>query len=50
MFIKTIDRASGSIVLRSRNRAYAPLEIDLRDESVHSRVIGRVLWWRREAR
>lgn len=50
--VKRLERLPGKLVLVSDNRsAYAPRELDMTDESVNSsvRIIGRVLWWCREA-
>ena len=50
VFIKYVDREPGKYVLRSANKEYKSLEVDLGDESSNVRVIGRVVWWCREAR
>jgi phage repressor protein C with HTH and peptisase S24 domain len=50
VLVKYLDKLPGKIVLRSANERYAPIEIDLRDESQAVRIIGRVVWWCREAR
>lgn len=50
--VKRLERLPGKLVLVSDNRsAYAPRELDMTDESVNNsvRIIGRVLWWCREA-
>lgn len=51
IYIKQIETLPGRrMVLRSLNERYAPIEVDLRGDladSVH--VIGRVVWWCREA-
>ncbi len=51
IYIKQIETLPGRrMVLRSLNERYAPIEVDLRGDladSVH--VIGRVIWWCREA-
>jgi len=52
VLVKRLDKRPGKIVLVSDNRdAYAPQELDMTDEIVRDslRVIGRVLWWCREA-
>lgn len=52
VLVKRLDKRPGKIVLVSDNRdAYAPQELDMTDEIVREslRVIGRVLWWCREA-
>jgi len=50
VLIKYIDKVPGKYILRSANKDYNPIEIDLRDESLNVRIIGRVVWWCREAR
>lgn len=50
--VKRLERLPGKLVLVSDNRdAYNPRELDMTDEAVCDsvRVIGRVLWWCREA-
>lgn len=50
--VKRLERLPGKLVLVSDNRdAYNPRELDMTDEAVCEsvRVIGRVLWWCREA-
>ena len=50
--VKRLERFPGKLVLVSDNReAYDPRELDMTDEAVCEsvRVIGRVLWWCREA-
>lgn len=52
ILVKRLDKKPGKIVLISDNReAYAPMELSLTDETVQDslRIIGRVLWWCREA-
>ena len=52
VLVKRLDKRPGKIVLVSDNReAYEPQELDMTDEIVRDslRVIGRVLWWCREA-
>ena len=52
VLVKRLDKRPGKIVLVSDNRdAYAAQELDMTDEIVREslRVIGRVLWWCREA-
>jgi len=50
VFIKYVDRVPGKFILRSANKDYAPIPVDLDDESCSVRIIGRVVWWCREAR
>ena len=51
IYIKQIETLPGGrLVLRSLNRNYAPLEVNLQEDLADSvRVIGRVIWWCREA-
>ena len=48
--VKQLEKLPGKLVLRSMNQAYAPVEIALPTENSTVRVIGRVVWWCREAR
>lgn len=48
VLVKYVDKEPGTYVLRSANPLYAPIKVDLRDESLNVRVIGRVLWVGRE--
>ncbi len=49
--VKSVDKAPGKLILRSRNERYQPLEIDLRGDLADTvRVIGRVVWWCHEVR
>lgn len=50
VLVKYVDKEPGKYILRSANERYRPIEIDLRDESQNVRIIGRVVWWCREAR
>ncbi|MEG6550179.1 helix-turn-helix transcriptional regulator [Desulfocurvibacter africanus] len=50
VFVKYVDRVPGKFILRSANKDYAPIPVDLTDESCNVRIIGRVVWWCREAR
>ncbi|GAB7078698.1 hypothetical protein JCM14635_12420 [Megalodesulfovibrio paquesii] len=50
ILVKYIDKIPGKYLLRSKNSEYAPIEIDLKKEDLHFRIIGKVLWWCREAR
>lgn len=50
VLIKYVDKEPGKLLLRSANERYRPIEINLRDESQNVRIIGRVVWWCREAR
>ncbi len=49
--VKALDIAPGKLILRSKNPAYAPLEVDLRGDLKDSvRIIGRIVWWCHEAK
>lgn len=49
--VKQVETIPGKLVLRSINPAHAPVEVDLRGDLADGvRVIGRVIWWCREAR
>jgi phage repressor protein C with HTH and peptisase S24 domain len=49
--VKYVDRIPGKIVLISKNKDYAPIAVELRGDLAESvRIIGRVLWWCREAK
>jgi phage repressor protein C with HTH and peptisase S24 domain len=50
VLIKFVDKEPGKYILRSANERYRSIEIDLKDESLNVRIIGRVVWWCREAR
>jgi phage repressor protein C with HTH and peptisase S24 domain len=51
IYIKEVETLPGQrLVLRSLNARYNPIEVDLRGDLADSvRIIGRVLWWCREA-
>lgn len=51
IYIKQVETLPGGrLVLRSLNRNYAPIEVDLRGDLADSvRILGRVIWWCREA-
>jgi phage repressor protein C with HTH and peptisase S24 domain len=51
IYIKEVETLPGRrLVLRSLNSRYNPIEVDLREDLANSvRIIGRVLWWCREA-
>ena len=49
--VKYVERIPGKLVLRSKNPEFSPIEVDLRGDLGDSvRIIGRVLWWCREAK
>lgn len=50
VFVKYVDRVPGKFILRSANKDYDPIPVDLDDESCSVRIIGRVVWWCREAK
>ena len=48
--IKQIEMLPGKMVLKSLNKEYAPIEVVLKKESQNVRILGRVVWWCRDAR
>lgn len=51
VYIKMVDTLPGKIILKSRNAAYAPLEIDTRGDLADGiRIIGKAIWLGRELR
>lgn len=49
--VKVLDVLPGQLLLRSLNPVYQPVSVDLRGDLADGvRVIGRVIWWCREAR
>lgn len=51
VYLKRIDAQPGTMVLKSENPGYDPLFVQLGEEQARSiRIIGRVVWWCREAR
>ncbi|WP_245590718.1 S24 family peptidase [Nitratidesulfovibrio termitidis] len=51
VYVKRLEVLPGRLVISSANPAYAPIEIHRESQDMESiRVIGRVLWWCREAR
>jgi len=51
VMVKQLDSRPGKLILRSLNPAYPPVEVDLRGDLADGvRIIGRVIWWCREAR
>lgn len=51
VYVKRVDRLPGKLSLGSINPAYAPIEINMRGDLAETvRIIGRVIWWCREAR
>jgi len=51
IYIKEVETLPGQLlVLRSLNSRYNPIEVDLRGDLADSvRIIGRIIWWCREA-
>ena len=51
IYIKQIETLPGHrMLLRSLNERYEPIEVDLRGDMAESvRIIGKVIWWCREA-
>lgn len=50
VLIKHVDKVPGHYILRSANKDFSPIPIDLNNEALNVRIIGRVVWWCREAR
>ncbi|WP_081859156.1 LexA family transcriptional regulator [Desulfohalovibrio reitneri] len=48
--VKFVDRWPGRFVLRSKNPEYPAVELDMEQLRDQIRIIGRVIWWCREAR
>lgn len=49
IYLKRIDMLPGKIILKSANPAYAPVELDIREQNGESfHVIGQVIWSGRE--
>lgn len=49
VMVKRLDKRPGKLVLISDNRsAYDPVEVNLSDEAVDCRIVGRVIWMARE--
>lgn len=48
VLVKYVDKEPGMYVFRSANQAYSSIRVDLNDESLNVRIIGRVLWMGRE--
>ncbi len=51
IYIKQVETLPGHrMILRSLNERYNPIEVDLRGDMAESvRIIGKVIWWCREA-
>lgn len=51
IYIKQVETLPGNrMLLRSQNERYEPIEVDLRGDMAESvRIIGKVIWWCREA-
>ncbi|BFR47457.1 XRE family transcriptional regulator [Nitratidesulfovibrio sp. HK-II] len=51
VLVKRLDLVPGTLVLSSINPTYSPIEVPLRGDLADTvRVIGRVIWWCREAK
>lgn len=51
VYVKRLDLLPGLLVLNSINPTYSPIEVPLRGDLADTvRVIGRVIWWCREAK
>jgi len=48
--IKQIEMLPGKMILKSLNKEYVPIEVDLKEGVRNVRILGRVVWWCREAR
>jgi len=49
VFVKSLLRVPGKLVLQSRNGRYAPIEVDMNGDLAGTvRIIGRVVWSCRE--
>jgi phage repressor protein C with HTH and peptisase S24 domain len=49
--VKYVERVPEKIILRSANRLWSDIEVDIRGDLGETvNIIGRVLWWCREAR
>jgi phage repressor protein C with HTH and peptisase S24 domain len=49
VFVKYLDKVPGKLILRSKNPAYAPIEVNMNGQlSDAVRIIGRVVWSCRE--
>ncbi|MCF8029670.1 MAG: phage repressor protein, partial [Desulfohalobiaceae bacterium] len=49
--VKYVERVPEKIILRSANRGWHDIEVDIRGDLGESvSIIGRVIWWCREAR
>lgn len=50
VYVKRLDLLPGTLVLNSINPAYSPIQVPLRGDLADTvRVIGRIIWWCREA-
>nr|WP_167128159.1 S24 family peptidase [Nitratidesulfovibrio liaohensis] len=51
VYVKRLDFLPGTLVLNSVNPTYSPIEVPLRGDLADTvRVIGRIIWWCREAK
>lgn len=48
--VKFVDKRPGQLLFRSSNERYDPIVLDLAHSHDNVRIIGRVIWWCREAR
>jgi len=49
--VKYVERVPDKVILRSANRAWNDIEVDIRGDLGESvKILGRVIWWCREAR
>lgn len=51
IYLKVVDALPDSLVLKSINPAYEPMKVDLRGDLVDGvSILGKVIWWCREAK
>lgn len=51
VLVKRLDLTPGTLILSSINPSYSPIEVPLRGDLADAvRVIGRIIWWCREAK
>jgi len=49
--VKWVEKRPGALLLRSSNPDHLPIEVDMRGDLADTvRIIGRIIWWCREAR
>ncbi len=51
VMVKYVEKKPGKLVLRSANQQWGDIEVDTGEDQAESvKIIGRVIWWCREAR